>query len=618
MAKEIRFSLLMEDGTYVSDIESLRDHFSLNSIRGYYHDGRLMDWLTEGFYSEEVDILRGIKDDDPELDMKLCQLIEVPYMVSQNEEDISIDNVNNLYSGSSEYITCSCGNRFLTEQLLCNKCGKLLQKISFRTPNESIPVSLTSSEYDELSQLSSFIAGEAWKDGNMKYREISREIETAKKIAAFAQKRIKNPDEEDRSVYRWIYKKCRKFIVETEERAVEVAIVGNVKSGKSSLINALLGGKMASVDPTPETSVLVKYRATDEKNYVRVGFYSDIEWTKLWNSVKKANAKSGNVFENEYKRLGSEKLRAEYVDHKPIYVEATQDTIYDEIYKWTCSESPEHFFVKEVEVGYQGDIFPKDVVLVDTPGLRDPIEFRSRITRNYINRSDWVLACITSDNLSSQDEADFLCKVVANKKEINNILVVATKKDMLTSSANEKKQDEFIQRMAPIYGNAGNVKKHFVAISSELFSFTDRTKNGGQLQQEEMQTMVQGLVKLNMYDFSAESVRNHWEEIDSYAGISELMRRINELFLLDRRKHIIREVKQNYARLIGNIRAKTEERLSEENHDLTMLIDKSEESKELRKQLQDDLDELEVQRNQVVNLLDQISKARKLNVAEEN
>ena len=73
MAKEIRFSLLMEDGTYVSDIESLRDHFSLNSIRGYYHDGRLMDWLTEGFYSEEVDILRGIKDDDPELDMKLCQ-----------------------------------------------------------------------------------------------------------------------------------------------------------------------------------------------------------------------------------------------------------------------------------------------------------------------------------------------------------------------------------------------------------------------------------------------------------------------------------------------------------------------------------------------------------------
>ena len=53
------------------------------------------------------------------------------------------------------------------------------------------------------------------------------------------------------------------------------------------------------------------------------------------------------------------------------------------------------------------------------------------------------MACITSDNLSSQDEADFLCKVVANKKEINNILVVATKKDMLTASANEKKQDAF-------------------------------------------------------------------------------------------------------------------------------------------------------------------------------
>ncbi len=72
-----------------------------------------------------------------------------------------------------------------------------------------------------------------------------------------------------------------------------------------------------------------------------------------------------------------------------------------------------------------------------------------------------------------------------------------------------------------------------MAVSSELFSFSDRTKRGDQLQPEEMQTIVQGLVKLNIFDFSVDSVKVHWNDIDAYAGVSELLEWINALFLID-------------------------------------------------------------------------------------
>lgn len=45
-----------------------------------------------------------------------------------------------------------------------------------------------------------------------------------------------------------------------EKQVVTLAIVGQVKAGKSSLVNALLGGRQAKVDVLPETRVVRRYR----------------------------------------------------------------------------------------------------------------------------------------------------------------------------------------------------------------------------------------------------------------------------------------------------------------------------------------------------------------------
>ena len=84
-----------------------------------------------------------------------------------------------------------------------------------------------------------------------------------------------------------------------------------------------------------------------------------------------------------------------------------------------------------------------------------------------------------------------------------------------------------------------------------------------------------------------------------------------------RGKHMIREIKWEYSRLIKSIHAKADERLAEENHDLRLIIDRSVQSDGLRKQLQSDLEELEGQRKKVADLIAQIASARKPYMVEE-
>lgn len=51
----------------------------------------------------------------------------------------------------------------------------------------------------------------------------------------------------------------------------QIAFVGTIKTGKSTLINSLLGHNYASMDVTPETAALTKFRSSD-KDYILLHF----------------------------------------------------------------------------------------------------------------------------------------------------------------------------------------------------------------------------------------------------------------------------------------------------------------------------------------------------------
>lgn len=434
--------------------------------------------------------------------------------------------------------TCgSCGHPIESHQLVCSFCGALSKSF----PYELVDFDIEKKCMVEVEELAKIIKESNCNDDDWLYQELDDKFRKMKKIKNIAYKAMKDKGEENAPVYRKIYGLTQKFFSDYRKRRIEIAVVGTVKAGKSSLINALIGTHLASVDPTPETSILVKYRTTSEGNYLKINFYTEAQWNKLWSTAKNAT-----VFRNEYDRLGAENIKYEYLNKPQKYITCSSEELPRIMMEWSKSDTPKHFFVKEIEVGYQSDTIPHDVFLVDTPGLSNPVRYRSDITRRYIKRSDWILACITGENLSCQPEFNFLSKVISNKGgDVSKIFVVATKKDMLTNAEGEKKEKEFLIRLGELYNNDSMAVSRFAFVAAEVHLMTTQVIQGINLEPEEKKKFKKALLEIDE-DLEFSDVRRKADDILKYASVNDLFDRINKVVLLNRRNYIVNGIINDY------------------------------------------------------------------------
>lgn len=434
--------------------------------------------------------------------------------------------------------TCgSCGHPIESHQLVCSFCGALSKSF----PYELVDFDIEKKCMAEVEELAKIIKESNCNDDDWLYQELDDKFRKMKKIKNIAYKAMKDKGEENAPVYRKIYGLTQKFFSDYRKRRIEIAVVGTVKAGKSSLINALIGTRLASVDPTPETSILVKYRTTSEGNYLKINFYTEAQWNKLWSTAKNAT-----VFRNEYDRLGAENIKYEYLNKPQKYITCSSEELPHIMMEWSKSDAPKHFFVKEIEVGYQSDTIPHDVFLVDTPGLSDPVRYRSDITRRYIKRSDWILACITGENLSCQPEFNFLSKVISNKGgDVSKIFVVATKKDMLTNAEGEKKEKEFLIRLGELYNNDSMAVSRFAFVAAEVHLMTTQVIQGINLEPEEKKKFKKALLEIDE-DLEFSDVSRKADDILKYASVNDLFDRINKVVLLNRRNYIVNGIINDY------------------------------------------------------------------------
>lgn len=167
--------------------------------------------------------------------------------------------------------------------------------------------------------------------------------------------------------------RINQFIEKAKNPVYEIAFVGAVKAGKSTLINAILNKSLASTEVTPETAALTKFRASKEKkDYIKVTFYREDEWNTLWNSAVNSKAE---VFLEDFKKLDAENQKSQWInkESKIVFSESLEE-LKNNILKYTSSRSATHYFVKEVEVGLKDFNIPEQVCFVDTPGLDDVVD----------------------------------------------------------------------------------------------------------------------------------------------------------------------------------------------------------------------------------------------------
>lgn len=318
-----------------------------------------------------------------------------------------------------------CSKENISERYFCEECGSLLDKTAFSDSKIYEDSELKIARIIENLKYTPHSAI-VWNDTVDRY---VRKVENYRAIMHLPEMKSWGGLEE----------KMNDFLELCTKPEFQIAFVGTIKTGKSTLINALLGHNYASMAVTPETAALTKFRSS-VKDYIKVVFYSPKEWQLLW----KSRTSGADEFMKEYTELNADSVKDKWVGHEPFVEEIANSDIEKELMIWSSSKHAEHYFVKEIEVGISSlpQKFPKQVVFVDTPGLSDPVAYRSEITKQYIRKANAVFVCVDSQKVEKSEIETIASVFSFSSHNKNKVHIIATHWDKL----NNPKEDWLEQK----------------------------------------------------------------------------------------------------------------------------------------------------------------------------
>ena len=388
------------------------------------------------------------------------------------------------------------------------------------------------------------------------------------------------------------------FLKECRHPEFQIAFVGTIKTGKSTLINALLGHNYSSTAVTPETAALAKFRSS-EKDYINVTFFSPEEWKKLW----KSRTKGADSFTNEYKSLGAEKEKNKWVGHDMIHCELANEAIEQELNKWSSSKSPQHFFVKEIEVGLSSlpKDFPKQVVFVDTPGLSDPVAHRSDISRRYIKQANAVFVCVEAQKVN-KEELETISSVLSfsahNKRKV---FIIATHWDTMNDPVEDwaKQRAYLLKKLTGpgFYDSAEMADANILHSSAFIHNLC---RDYDTLSEEALMPLIRFAITMRCVN-SLTLTKDVIQKLDDYSNIHQIRALIRDRLLKNCSELFYGDLKQRYDKLFHllhrnatDLRASYRERIDATGKDLAGIIQDFEQKKKDADEIRNGRDDLEV------------------------
>ena len=301
-----------------------------------------------------------------------------------------------------------------------------------------------------------------------KIEEIEKSIETVEK-----EFNVKF-DEERNDI------KAQKYLA--DDPNLQIAIVGTIKAGKSTFINALFEENIASTDVTPETASLTKFKYSPQ-NKLLVKFYTREEWRKLWESVEKSEEKTkSNIFREEFESSGAKNIENNYLGKSDEKSELSNiEDLKKKVKEYTSKNSKIHYFVKELTVYLNNDNMPKDVTIVDTPGLDDVVDYRSNITKEDIKRANAVIVCVDSSSLRN-DEYLTITKVFENVgDDMYKVMILGTQIDNRNNPKEDwkKQSEEWKKYLKDNFKDENLLNNNIIGVSSYIFSNLIELENTG-------------------------------------------------------------------------------------------------------------------------------------------
>lgn len=383
-----------------------------------------------------------------------------------------------------------------------------------------------------------------------KIEEIEKSIETVEK-----EFNVKFDDE------RKDIKEQKAFI---EEPDLQIAIVGTIKAGKSTFINALFEENIASTDVTPETASLTKFRYST-KNKLEVKFYNKAEWDELWESVKKSEEKTKTkIFRDEFESSGAENIKNDYIGASDKIEEVSNiEELKNKVKEYTSKNSKIHYFVKELKVYLNNDNIHKNVTIVDTPGLDDVVDYRSKITKDYIKRANAIIVCVDSSSLRN-DEYVTITKVFENiGDDFYKVMILGTQIDNKNNpkEAWEKQIEEWKKYLRDNYKNEDLLKNNIIGVSSYVYSKIIELENGKECD-EDGKIAIYKLAKsygIGLKDWQDSNlIIKNSENIKDLTNIKKVNSIMHRDIISKGEEEVKKDLEKRYLSMITNISNKAE------------------------------------------------------------
>lgn len=364
------------------------------------------------------------------------------------------------------------------------------------------------------------------------------------------------------------------------ERLMKIGIVGRVKAGKSSLLNAIAfnGKNVLPKAATPMTAALTEI-GYGEKFAIEVDFFTKEDIANI--------KKDSELYETEFKRITQEKIenlkknkkyaskseaellqdaqrrttselsesrmaaskdqydriRKSGIDinsldsHKQVIFDSLED-LQKSLEEYVGSSGKYMPFTRNVKIKFQTDSF-KDVNIIDTPGVNDPVVSREQRTRDELGKCDVIFIVSPAGQFMSNEDLDLMDRIT-HKNGIRELYAVASKVDT--------------QLMGSIKSDAnGDFKVALNRVRSVLAG--------------EMVKRIEGLKESNpeVGDAYDSLLQNGDESVICTSGIStSIKENLNDESKLDEiEAHTLNNLRRDYPKEFDSDRSTTEANLDE-------------------------------------------------------
>ena len=197
-----------------------------------------------------------------------------------------------------------------------------------------------------------------------------------------------------------------------------VGITGVMNAGKSTMLNALLGGEILGTSTVPETANLAIITHA-KKPHAKVHFWSKDEWNRIEKSaltsppMAKFVEQTKDLIGSDWDGFITKNGFIQSIEPKELayFTSAT-------LSKGRCN------IVKSVELALDISFCAEGVSIVDTPGLDDPIIQREEITKSYLANCDAMVHLMNASQSATKKDVDFIIDALTYQRVAHLILVI--------------------------------------------------------------------------------------------------------------------------------------------------------------------------------------------------